>query len=180
MKDKKNRKLIICSIIILLILFIFIPKKDKEEVKKEIGGPKVTLIEEKETKEKAKKKEYPNVEKKNPITIQESKDANVEKAWKNSEWKTIKTTQTGTHYANFDDNSIDRKEIKLAFSEALDLAPENIEEWWLDGPNSSNIYGFLSNKKTNEAYKVHLHWIDNTGWQPSLVEKLHTLPTSFN
>ena len=154
------------------------PHKNNEIIKIEIGGPKVTLIE--EEKPTKKSDNFTNVEKKNPIILKESTDSNVEKAWENSDWQPIKTAQSGTHYANFNDNSSDRKEIKSAFSQALDLAPENIEEWWLDGPNSSEIYGFLTNKKTNEAYKVHLNWIDNTGWQPILVEKLHKLPSSFN
>lgn len=144
----------------------------------DIGGPKVTL---KNSQEKIIKegKKIKTTTKENTIKILPSNVDNVKKSWVNSEWTVTKTNQTGQHSINFEENSLDRNEMKKTFSTTLKIEETLIEEWWIDTTGESQIYAYLSNKETNDAYKVYLKWINNKGWQTEKVEELYSLPNNY-
>lgn len=176
---KNNKKITILIFLIICFLIFFIKKSTiQNEIKEiEIGGPKVALISEKTSEKKSKDKPVPVKEKTNNIKLIHSDDSNVKSAWKNETWTAQVSQQKEPHTINFDSNSLDRVEMKYSFSTALNLEENLIEEWWLDSTNHENeIVGLLSNRNTNQPYRVTIKWITNKGWQPTLVEELISLP----
>lgn len=169
---KANKKKLIL-IIFLTCFFIFIIKKstiNNETKEIEIGGPEVTLISEKASDKKSK-------DKTNNIELVDSDDTNVKNAWINKNWIPHNSQQKEPHRINFDSNSLDRIEMRCSFSTALNLDESLIEEWWLDTTSHSDeVIGLLSNRESNQPYRVTIKWITGKGWQPSLVEELITLP----
>lgn len=177
----KNNKKKSVFIFLIICSLIFIVKKTtiKSETKEiEIGGPKVALISEEISEKKSTNKPAPVKEKTKGIIFIDSDDSNVKSAWKNENWTPQVSQQKEPHTINFDSNSLDRVEMKYSFSTALNLEEDLIEEWWLDSTNQDNeIIGLLSNRNTNQPYRVTIKWITNKGWQPTLVEELLTLPS---
>lgn len=151
-------------------------KKETRNI--EIGGPKVTLISEKKEKHEVKEKIKDTIVKEkeeNIITI-DSSDSNVKAAWKNKDWIPQTSQQKEPHTINFATDNIDRIEMKHSFSTALNLEEDLIEEWWLDTTQKKDeVIGLLSNKQSEQPYRVTIKWVSNKGWQPILVEELINL-----
>lgn len=106
------------------------------------------------------------------ISYIETGDSNVKSAYEGN-WQPVGTEQTGPHTIQFDDGSIDRKEMALAAEYATQVPVEEQITWWVGRAGDAQVEMTISpNSNQDELYRVHLQWIDNEGWQPTLVEEL--------
>ncbi len=98
-------------------------------------------------------------------------DENVIDAY-TANWQPIGTEQTGPHTTTFDDGSTDRVEMESAIRLAAGLAEGDMITWWLQNGGDQKVIGTVSNRSETQTYRVYLSWMDNQGWQPTLVEVL--------
>ncbi|GIO27625.1 YrrS family protein [Ornithinibacillus bavariensis] len=87
-------------------------------------------------------------------------------------WSPIGTNQTGPHTTQFDDDSQDWKEMEQAIRLATGLAEGDMITWFIGNGGDQKAIGTVTNKAESEIYRVYISWIDNQGWQPTLVERL--------
>jgi cytoskeletal protein RodZ len=99
--------------------------------------------------------------------------SDVEQVIENPNWKPIGTKQTGEHYATYDKNSLDWKEMEQALSYATGISIEDMTIRWL-GNNGSpqDAKGTIESKSSGAKYRVYITWIDGQGWKPTKVEVL--------
>lgn len=106
------------------------------------------------------------------ISNVESEDTNVREAYEGN-WQPVGTEQTGPHTIQYNEGSIDRKEMALAVEYATQVPVEEQITWWVGRAGDQQVQATISpNSNQAEIYRVHLQWIDNQGWQPTLVEEL--------
>ncbi|WP_010098950.1 YrrS family protein [Ornithinibacillus scapharcae] len=98
-------------------------------------------------------------------------DDNVVEAY-TANWQPIGTAQEGPHTTNFDDGSQDRIEMTKALSLASGIAEDNMITWWVKRGGDQKVIGTVSDRAETVTYRVYISWIDNQGWQPTLVEVL--------
>ncbi|MDQ0161256.1 YrrS family protein [Aeribacillus alveayuensis] len=193
----KNRRTnfilnIFIAVVFTLVLVVasqlfFGGREEKMETKNDLDQ-KDTLISSKENQEedvdKQKKQadeekeedQVQNVEK-DPFkgaTISEGgAGSDVEQVFENPNWKPIGTKQTGEHYATYDKNSLDWKEMEQALSYATGIPIEDMTIRWL-GNNGSpqDAKGTIESKSSGAKYRVYITWIDGQGWKPTKVEVL--------
>lgn len=87
-------------------------------------------------------------------------------------WEPIGTEQEGPHTIVYDEGSQDRIEMEQAIRVATGLGEEDMITWWLQRGGDQQVIGTVSNRAETEIYRVYLTWVDNEGWQPTLVEVL--------
>lgn len=88
------------------------------------------------------------------------------------EWQPIGTEQEGPHSVVYEDGSQDRMEMEKALQYATGLSEDNIITWWLQRNGDQKVIGTVSDKAETQTYRVYISWVDNQGWQPTLVEVL--------
>lgn len=88
------------------------------------------------------------------------------------EWQPIGTEQEGPHSVVYEDGSQDRLEMEKALQYATGLSEDNIITWWLQRNGDQKVIGTVSDKAETQTYRVYISWVDNQGWQPTLVEVL--------
>ncbi|PLR93859.1 DNA primase [Bacillus sp. T33-2] len=109
-----------------------------------------------------------------PVVTEGGSDPNVKRTIVNPDWKPVGTTQTGEHAAVYDESSVDWQEMLQAISYASGLDKNNMTVWRLGnngGPNSA--IGTVSQKGSDQKYRVAIEWVDGQGWKPVKVEELH-------
>ncbi|RDX02829.1 YrrS family protein [Listeria kieliensis] len=107
-------------------------------------------------------------------TTTKSNDPNVQEVIK-KKWKPVGTNQSGEHVNSYDATSMDWKEKIKAFSEATDIASDNMTLWFVgrgNDPATESIGTISSKDKPDETYRVYIKWKDGKGWEPKKVEKL--------
>lgn len=98
-------------------------------------------------------------------------DENVVEAF-TANWQPVGTEQVGPHTTNFEDGSQDRIEMTKALSLASGIAEDNMITWWVQRGGDQKVIGTVSDRAETVTYRVYISWIDNQGWQPTLVEVL--------
>lgn len=108
-----------------------------------------------------------------PVVTEGGSDANVKQTIENPEWKPVGTTQSGEHATVFDENSADWQEMVLAYSYATGIPKDNMTVWWNENGGAPNTaVGTVSEKGSDQAYRVAIQWVDGEGWKPVKVEEL--------
>ncbi|SHF66986.1 YrrS family protein [Ornithinibacillus halophilus] len=87
-----------------------------------------------------------------------------------SDWKPIGTEQEEPH--TLFGNDLDRIEMEKAIRVATRLDENNMVTWWLKNNGPQKVIGTVSDREETVIYRVYLSWIENQGWQPTLVEEL--------
>ncbi|WP_047986364.1 YrrS family protein [Ornithinibacillus californiensis] len=98
-------------------------------------------------------------------------DDNVIEAY-TAEWQPIGTEQEGPHTTQFDTESQDWLEMEQAIRVATGLTEQDMITWFIGNGGHQKAIGTVTNKAETEIYRVYLSWVDNEGWQPTLVELL--------
>lgn len=62
--------------------------------------------------------------------------------------------------------------MESAIRLAAGLAEGDMITWWLQNGGDQKVIGTVSNRSETQTYRVYLSWMDNQGWQPTLVEVL--------
>lgn len=191
-KQKSNR--ILNALIAIVVLLIAIkaysiifneddgetPKnvevaEEKNELKQEQSQ---NLNNEKNEDEKTVDVKETQDEKSDPkdLIVTSSNDDIVEKVIVDQNWKVTPTQQTGPHESTFIEGHIDYEEKKLTIRNAVGLDEDNIIYWSVknDGTNKG-VVSVVSSYDQTEKYRVHIKWIENSGWIPVKVEVLKYL-----
>ncbi|UFT97859.1 DUF1510 family protein [Radiobacillus kanasensis] len=100
-----------------------------------------------------------------------SNDDNVIKAYR-GDWEPIGTQQEGEHVITFEQGTQDWKEMMDAVSLATGLNRNDMIQWWVSRAGDQSIEATVSNPSETEIYRVSVNWVDQQGWQPTLVEQL--------
>lgn len=154
-------------------------KKDKEKKKeKEKSKTAAQKSDSKSGDQSLKEKEDENekneeeTEESKPVVTEGGSDPNVKQTIENPGWKPVGTTQTGEHTAVYDQSSVDWKEMEDAIASAIGIDRSNMTVWFLgnNGPNSS--VGTVSEKGSDQTFRVYIDWVDGQGWKPVKVEEL--------
>jgi hypothetical protein len=98
-------------------------------------------------------------------------DANVIEAYTQN-WQPIGTEQEGPHTMVFDEGSQDRMEMEKALSYATSLPEGEMITWWLQRDGDQKVIGTISDRAETQIFRVYISWVENQGWQPTLVEAL--------
>lgn len=101
----------------------------------------------------------------------ESDDDNVKRAFR-KDWEPIGTEQSGPHTSNYDKDSTDWKEMMEAIEVATGLPNDSRVNWWVGRAGDQKTVATVSDSNQDTIYRVHLEWIENEGWKPTLVEEL--------
>jgi cytoskeletal protein RodZ len=108
-----------------------------------------------------------------PVVTEGGSDANVKQTIENPEWEPVGTTQSGEHTAVFDQNSADWQEMILAYSYATGIDKNNMTVWWNENGGAPNTaVGTVSEKGSDQAYRISIQWVEGQGWKPVKVEEL--------
>ncbi|WLR56247.1 YrrS family protein [Mesobacillus subterraneus] len=114
-----------------------------------------------------------NEELADPIVTEGGSDANVKQTIENPEWKPVGTTQSGEHTTVFDQNAVDWQEMILAYSYATGIDKNNMTVWFNGNGGAPNTaVGTISEKGSDQTYRVSIQWVDGQGWKPLKVEEL--------
>ncbi|MFX3624500.1 MAG: YrrS family protein [Ectobacillus sp.] len=140
---------------------------EKEESKKKEKTDRET---ETTAKEKAVTVTQPVEDKK--VIIQDQQDPKVAEAYTNPSWKPIGTSQSEPHSTQFDMNSQDWKEMVESIAYALNIPSDTLTILFLGNNGPNKAIGTVQEKGTKQVYKVYIEWVENEGWQPTLVQQM--------
>ncbi|MFC5542068.1 YrrS family protein [Ureibacillus suwonensis] len=197
-KRKMNRILnvliaIVSALIVINVYFIVKDDGDHEvaedtksvQEKNDHGEHKENPSEEKDTNDFIDDNEQNNHEEgdvesgadEDEIIVSASTDANVEKVIVNNNWKVTPTRQTGEHVSAFEEGHVDYEEKLITIRNAVELPEDDIIYWSVrnDGTGKGAV-AVVSSKDLTEKFRVHIKWIDNSGWIPIKVEVLKQIP----
>jgi FtsZ-interacting cell division protein ZipA len=101
-----------------------------------------------------------------------SENENVRAAYEGN-WQPIGTTQEGPHTIQFEEESVDWKEMLQAVEYATGVAVDDQIVNWIGRAGEQAVNATITSKSNpNSIYRVQLQWIEEKGWQPTLVEEL--------
>lgn len=104
----------------------------------------------------------------------ESDEPNVEKVLINPAWKPIGTQQVNGHQSSYNMGTTDWNEKLQAAAYAVDISVDNMTAWWVTGGDDPENQAILtvSEKGSDDTYRVYIEWISGEGWKPVEVKKL--------
>ena len=105
----------------------------------------------------------------------ESDDANVIKAYKGN-WDPVGTEQEGPHTTTYEEGSTDRIEIQRAVVMVTGIEEDNMIEHWIGRGGEQEVIATVSDHDLENYYRVYLQWVDEEGWQPTMIEELKQYP----
>lgn len=149
-------------------------KKDKKETAASKDEDKDESSENPDEDLEAEGEEEPE-ETGDPVVTEGGSDANVKQTTENPAWKPVGTTQTGEHPAAvFDQNSADWQEMVQAYSYATGIDAANMTVWWNENGGAPNTaLGTVSQKGSDQTFRVYIEWVEGQGWKPVKVEELN-------
>ena len=128
---------------------------------------------ESQSEEEADEESAEEEELSDPIVTEGGSDANVKQTIENPEWKPVGTTQSGEHTTVFDQNAVDWQEMILAYSYATGIDKDNMTVWFNGNGGAPNTaVGTISEKGSDQTFRVWIQWVDGEGWKPVKVEEL--------
>lgn len=105
--------------------------------------------------------------------VSEGTEPNVEQDIVNPGWESVGTSQSGEHTNSFEMDSTDWQEKEQALAYATGIPLSDMTVWYISGNGPQAAIGTVSPKSNqNEAYRVHIEWVDGEGWKPTKVQKL--------
>lgn len=193
-KRRKNERLLYSFIgvavlfVIMLSVFVFTGKNKVEQANKtkETNVTEITesdnLMEESPDEAQENEKAAENEEASNldhfdeDVVVQEieSNDPNVIEALVGN-WEPVGTTQEEPHTTNYTDESDDRREIKEAIMYVTNIVEDNLTEHWVGNGGEQKVIAHVEDQSTQDKYTVYLSWVEDEGWQPTLVERVEEL-----
>ncbi|MGG4155652.1 YrrS family protein [Peribacillus muralis] len=107
------------------------------------------------------------------VEVEGSGDGNVAATYTSEAWKPVGTEQSGDHTASFQKDSVDWNEMRKAIALGAGIDEGSMKLWWLQNGGSPNTaIGTVSAGDNPKTYRVHIEWVDGSGWKPEKVEEL--------
>ncbi|WP_046174145.1 DUF1510 family protein [Domibacillus indicus] len=126
-----------------------------------------------ETEEPAEEEQTEEEPADEEVIVSEGTDPNVEEDIVNPNWEGVGTSQTGEHTSSFETDSTDWQEKEQALAYATGIPLSDMTVWYISGDGPQAAIGTVSPKSNqDEAYRVHIEWVDGEGWKPTKVQKL--------
>lgn len=102
-----------------------------------------------------------------------SDESDVIEAYINPAWEPIGTEQSEPHVAIYKKASQDWAEMTATLAYATQLSEEDFFIYRIenDGDVNKAIGTIVTNDKQYK-YRIHIEWVENEGWKPTLVEEL--------
>lgn len=109
------------------------------------------------------------------VEVEGSGDGNVAATYTSEGWKPVGTEQSGKHTTSFQKGSVDWNEMRKAIALGAGIDEGNMRLWWLQNGGSPNTaIGTVSEGDSPKTFRVHIEWVDGSGWKPVKVEELKT------
>ncbi|WP_285765431.1 YrrS family protein [Peribacillus sp. SI8-4] len=107
------------------------------------------------------------------VEVEGSGDGNVASTYTSEGWKPVGTEQSGEHKTSFQKGSVDWNEMSKAIALGAGIDEGGMRLWWLQNGGSPNTaIGTVSEGDNPKTYRVHIEWVDGSGWKPVKVEEL--------
>lgn len=114
-------------------------------------------------------------EKVNEIIKASNEDENVTQSTV-KEWKPVTTSQSEPHITKFNYQSQDFFEMEEAASSAISLTKKDFSVWYIGrGFDDQSVKVYVATTDLSYKYVVFLHWVENKGWLPILVQEVKEL-----
>ncbi|MFD6208817.1 DUF1510 family protein [Peribacillus sp. NPDC060253] len=109
------------------------------------------------------------------VEVEGSGDGNVAATYTSESWKPVGTEQSGEHTTSFQKDSVDWNEMSKAIANGAGIDEGSMRMWWLQNGGSPNTaIGTVSEGDNPKTFRVHIEWVDGSGWKPVKVEELKT------
>ncbi|WP_316571920.1 YrrS family protein [Neobacillus sp. YIM B06451] len=110
-----------------------------------------------------------------PVITEGGSSPNVKRTIENPDWKPVGTSQSGDHQVVIDSSSPDWDEMHTALAYAIGTDKNNMTTWWLERDRSKEggAIGTVTEKGSDQAYRVYIEWVDGEGYKPVKVEELY-------
>ncbi|WP_370015878.1 DUF1510 family protein [Peribacillus sp. B2I2] len=109
------------------------------------------------------------------VEVEGSGDGNVAATYTSEGWKPVGTEQSGEHTTSFEKDSVDWNEMRKAIANGAGIDEGSMKLWWLQNGGSPNTaIGTVSEGDNPKTFRVHIEWVDGSGWKPVKVEELKT------
>jgi hypothetical protein len=187
-RRKTNRMLNILIAIVLVLIIMFAYKLIADHQSRSSTSSETEHTSEPKTSDSDKEEQDDNVikdensveETTDPVdekVIVPTEDSDVLEAFINPSWEPIETVQSEPHETQFDASSQDWKEMIMAISYATELTESDFIIWRIENGNRSGVgpnkaIARIETKDRQYKYRVHIEWVTNEGWKPTLVEQL--------
>ncbi|MGG0848154.1 DUF1510 family protein [Peribacillus simplex] len=107
------------------------------------------------------------------VEVEGSGDGNVAATYTSEGWKPVGTEQSGEHTTSFEKGSVDWNEMSKAIANGAGIDEGSMRLWWLQNGGSPNTaIGTVSEGDNPKTFRVHIEWVDGSGWKPVKVEEL--------
>lgn len=192
-KRKKTNRILNTAIAVVMLLIVIVgftifagskeePEEGQVPQKQTAAEPEAPAEEPAgQTEEPDSETEQPAVEEKpaeepateQEVIVTEGTEPNVAEDIVDPAWEPVGTEQSGQHTSSFEMDSVDWDEKEQALSYATGIPRDNMTVWYISGNGPQGAIGTVSTKTNqNEAYRVHIEWVDGEGWKPVKVQKL--------
>lgn len=148
-----------------------VSEQESTETEENSSGEDESINEQSEESDSSQESDNQTVERQTSDPVA-ADDDNVISAF-TADWQPVGTEQSGPHTVVYEAGSQDRIEMENAIRLASGLAEDDMITWWLKRGGDQQVIGTVSNRDETETYRVYISWIDNQGWQPTLVEVLN-------
>ncbi|KFL43445.1 hypothetical protein CH76_06825 [Lysinibacillus sp. BF-4] len=179
--DKMLNYLIVFMVLLILITIAIIVKNagGEPEPAKELNEQPIETVDKQPVKESDEQDEV----EKAPIKEKEETlvegDPIVASVIVDPAWEPTPTTQTGEHVSLYV-ASTDWQEKIETLSRTTGLAHDNMIVLRVgNNGGAQNAIGVVTSADGTEKYRVSMEWVDEQGWLPTKLEKLHTTEGAY-
>lgn len=197
-QQKKNEKLdrllnyligIVVALIAIALFVIFATEPDKVEktdeqaedaaVTEEVGRSDdelpVVVDEEEEDLQEDTEEQEPSLAGAD-VQVEQVEDGVVVERWTSESWQPYPTEQEGPHASVYQKGHIDYEEKISAVYSVIPLEQSNSILLRIQNNGSPQTSrAIVTNMDKTEIYRVFIEWVDEEGWQPTMVEVLASL-----
>lgn len=119
-------------------------------------------------------KEDDDKDKDGEVVEKDSDEPNVEKVIVDSSWEPVGTEQESGHQSSYNMGTVDWNEKLEAAAYAIDTSVDHMTPWWVTGGDDPDNQAVLtvSEKGSDDTYRVIIEWVDGEGWKPVEKKKL--------
>ncbi|CDZ99951.1 hypothetical protein BN1050_00379 [Metalysinibacillus saudimassiliensis] len=179
--DKMLNYLIVFMILLILITITIIVKNagSEPEPAKELNEQPIETVDKQPVKEDDEQDEVEQAPVKEKEETLVEGDPIVASVIVDPAWEPTPTTQTGEHVSLYV-ASTDWQEKIETLSRTTGLAHDNMIVLRVgNNGGTQNAIGVVTSADGTEKYRVSMEWVDEQGWLPTKLEKLHTTEGAY-
>ncbi|MGF9963274.1 YrrS family protein [Bacillus rhizoplanae] len=148
-------------------------EKEKEAAQKKEKEAAKAAEQKKKDEEAKKKAEEEAKAKENEKVPAEKTNAKATEAYTKPAWKPVGTEQGQSPAMTFQKGSTDWNEMMKAIAYAIDIPADQLVIHRIGNNGKQKAYGNVQDKQSGKKYYVNIDWVENEGWEPTLVQVLN-------